>query len=405
MTGPTRAAGMGTGLALLFPITLSTMAIVLLAPVLPQLFAEFADVSGHDYWVPMVLTVPALCVALISPVAGVLGDRFGRRRLLIASLAVYGVVGLAPLLLSSLPAILVSRIGVGITEALIMTLSTTMIADYFEDEARNRWLAGQTAMASMSALLFFNIGGQLGAFGWRAPFWVYASAFLMLAGVLMFTWEKGAGAEGLVSERQELGQGRWSDFPWRHMAGVLAVTIFGSVLFYTVQIQAAPGLVAHGLTDPGQIGFYTSIASIGVPLGTLIYSRVSRTPTYLLLLIEFLILGTGFVVMSIATSVPGFLIGCALNQVGAGLLLPTLLVWAVSALRFDLRARGTGLWTAAFSLGQWLSPIAITTIGRAAGGLLHSFQYLGMTALLSAVVAMMLHLVGGRRHPGAIGPA
>lgn len=35
------------------------MAIVLLAPILPQLLAEFRAVPGLEYWVPMILTTPA----------------------------------------------------------------------------------------------------------------------------------------------------------------------------------------------------------------------------------------------------------------------------------------------------------------------------------------------------------
>lgn len=164
--------GFMTGIALLLPITLSTMAIVLLAPILPALLGEFSHVPNYEYWVPMILTVPALCVALFSPVAGMLGDWFGRRRLLLWSFVGYAAVGIAPVFLTDLKAIIASRVLVGIAEALIMVLTTTMIGDYFEGESRDKWLAGQTAFASMSALVFFNLGGQLGSFGWRAPFWV-----------------------------------------------------------------------------------------------------------------------------------------------------------------------------------------------------------------------------------------
>eukprot|EP00456_Euglypha_rotunda_P038361 TRINITY_DN2948_c0_g2_i1.p1 TRINITY_DN2948_c0_g2~~TRINITY_DN2948_c0_g2_i1.p1 ORF type:complete len:119 (-),score=24.41 TRINITY_DN2948_c0_g2_i1:21-377(-) len=118
----------------------------------------------------MILTIPALCVAIFSPFGGMLGDLFGRRRLLLASFLAYALVGVAPLFLTSLPAILISRVGVGVAEALIMVLSTTLIGDYYKGAARDKWLAGQTAFASLSALLFFNLGGQLGGFGWRAPF-------------------------------------------------------------------------------------------------------------------------------------------------------------------------------------------------------------------------------------------
>ena len=54
---------------------------------------------------------------------------------------------------------------------------------------RDKWLAAQPAFASMSALVFFNLGGVLGEFGWRTPFWVYGSALVMFALVWLFTWE------------------------------------------------------------------------------------------------------------------------------------------------------------------------------------------------------------------------
>ena len=378
--------GFATGLSLLIPITLSTMAIVLLAPVLPKLMAEYAGVPHADYLAPIVLTMPALCVALLSPVAGALGDYFGRRRLLMFALALYGVVGLAPIFLTDLTAILVSRVGVGVAEALIITLTTTLIGDYYKGQARDRWLAAQTATASISALLFFNLGGLLGTFGWRAPFWVYASALLMLAAVVRFTWNSDTQAE----PDAHLHNLSWAAFPWSRMAGIVAVTIFASVLFYTVQIQAAPGLVAHGLSNSAQIGFLTSVASVGVPLGTLIYSRISRTPVVWLLLIELSILGVGFVLMSKAPSVTLFLVGCGINQIGAGLLLPTLLIWAMGQLSFEVRGRGVGVWQAAFALGQFLSPIILTFIGGRVGGLLPSFAWLGYAGFAAAAAALAL---------------
>jgi MFS family permease len=347
--------GFMTGFSLLLPITLSTMAIVLLAPILPGLLVEFAGIPGHDYWVPMILTVPALCVALFSPVAGMLGDWFGRRRLLVWALVAYALVGVAPVFLTDLTAILISRIGVGLAEALIMVLTTTMIGDYFKGAARDKWLAGQTAFASMSALLFFNIGGQLGRFGWRMPFWVYASALVMLALVLLFTWEPSEADAGEEADHQP-HHGTWAGFPWARMAGITAITVYGSVLFYTVQIQAGRGLALLGVADPGRIGFLTSIASVGVPIGTFIYSRIGRARWRICCCEEFAFLTVGFMLMGRAGSTAPFLAGCFVNQLGAGMLLPTLLVWAMDGLPFDIRARVAGLWTGAFSIGQFLCP-------------------------------------------------
>ncbi len=384
---PIRQPGFMTGISLLLPITLSTMAIVLLAPILPRMLDEFSSLPHFEYWVPMILTIPALCVAFLSPFAGMMGDYFGRRRLLIWSFITYAVVGLAPIFLSSLSAILISRIGVGVAEALIMVLSTTMIGDYYDGAARDKWLAGQTAFASMSALLFFNIGGQLGEFGWRMPFWVYSSALLMLVLVVLYTWEP---SEKNASEVADAAphHASWAGFPWHRMLMIIAITIYGSVFFYTVQILAPGGLVALGLSNPAEIGFKTSVASIGVPLGTWIYSCIGRWPVARLLLIEFGLLALGFMLMSRAGSPNAFLLGCFINQLGAGLLLPTLLVWAISLLPFEIRSRGAGMWTGAFAVGQFLSPVVVTFAGKQVGGLLPAFGVLSAGALAAAVVAL-----------------
>ncbi len=389
-----RAPGVATGLSLLFPITLSTMAIVLLAPILPQLMEEFSNVPHHEYWVPMILTIPALCVAILSPVAGMLGDYFGRRKLLLWAFGGYAIVGLAPIFLTDLSAILISRIGVGMAEALIMVLSTTMIGDYYQGTQRDKWLAGQTAFASMSALVFFNLGGLLGTHGWRTPFWVYGSAVLMLAAVLAFTWEPGKDGGAASGTKAAPHNASWAGFPWLRMLGIIAITIYGSVFFYTVQIQASSGLAALGLKDPARIGFLTSIASIGVPLGTYVYSRIGRMPVGRLLLMEFGMLAIGFLLMSRAGSVNAFLVGCFINQLGAGMLLPTLLVWAMSLLSFDMRSRGAGMWTGAFSVGQWLSPIAVTVAGKQVGGLLPAFGVLSAAALIGVAIGVGLVFKG-----------
>ncbi|MCX7282701.1 MAG: MFS transporter [Novosphingobium sp.] len=385
---PARTPGFMTGVALLLPITLTTMAIVLLAPVVPQLMVEFAGQPHSAYLVPMVLTMPALCVALLCPVAGILGDYFGRRKLLLASFLIYALVGVAPVFLDNLLAIIVSRVGVGIAEALIYVLSTTMIGDYFKGEQRDRWLAGQTAFASISALLFFNIGGLLGEFGWRTPFWVYLSALVMFALGWRFTWEPAADDN---AGRQAAAPPRnlsWQGFPWDRLALIVIITIYGSVFFYTVQIQAASGLSELGLTSAARIGFLASVASIGVPLGTFVYSRIGRIGVKPLLIGEFALLAIGFMMMGRSGNVGGFLVGCFINQLGAGMLLPTLLVWSMSILPFEFRGRGTGFWQSAFSLGQWLSPLVVTVLALHSGGLMGSFRMLGWIAATGGVLGL-----------------
>ena len=203
-----------------------------------------------------------------------------------------------------------------------------------------------------------------------------------------FTWEPAEGHE-LDEADTAPHHASWAGFPWARMLGIIAITIYGSVLFYTVQIQAPVGLTELGIADPAQTGFLTSLASTGVVIGTLIFSRVGQTAVFRLLLIEFALLTTGFLLMSRAGTPMPFLVGCFINQLGAGMLLPTLLVWAMSGLPFEIRGRGAGLWTGAFSIGQFLSPVAVTTFSRGLGGLLPAFGALSAAAALGAALALL----------------
>ena len=78
---------------------------------------RIGKLPGAAVLVPMALTIPALCVALFSPVAGWLSDKLGRKRLLITALVGYAGFGLLPLLLDDLRMILAARVALGVKSA------------------------------------------------------------------------------------------------------------------------------------------------------------------------------------------------------------------------------------------------------------------------------------------------
>jgi len=375
---------------LLLPITLSVMGIVVLVPIVPQLMTQFSSVPGYPYLVlGGILTMPALCVTLFSPLAGWLADRFGRRPILIVSMIAYAVIGIAPIFLDSLFAIIATRVGVGLCEAVIMTVTTTLIADYFESPARERWLASQTATASLSAIALMVIGGQLGhAFGWRGPFGVYLFSLVLVAGVILFTWEPAH----VSAETANPATGPMAEFPWARMLGICAITLFASVMFYTVQTQVSLALKEFGIVDADRVGNLAALASLGVPIGTIGFRGLVRIPVGVLFFVEFGIIGGSFIWMGHAGDFRTFLIATACNQIGCGMILPTLLTWAVRGLAFEVRGRGNGLWQGTFAVGQFLSGIVVTFLAARAGGLLAAFVALGISNVAAAVLAFGAHL-------------
>lgn len=85
-------------LTLLFVATLTIMAGTTVAPSLPAIEQSFLSTPDVEIMSRMVLTLPSVFVALCAPIAGVLADRFGRKRLLLGAILLYSLSGISGLL-------------------------------------------------------------------------------------------------------------------------------------------------------------------------------------------------------------------------------------------------------------------------------------------------------------------
>ncbi|WP_138444112.1 MFS transporter [Sinomonas susongensis] len=350
---------------------------VLLAPVLPAMTRDFAATPGAGLMVPVVLTLPALLIAVVSPIAGQIADKVGRKRLLLAAMIAYSVLGTAPLWLSSLPLILASRAGVGAAEACIMTVCTTLITDYYAGKARDRYLGLQVLVASVAATAFFALGGVLGAQSWRAPFWLYIAAAFLAIPMAFVLWEP----------KRDVVKARFTPVPWRQVGIPCLVTFFGGIVFYALVVQLPYLLTNLGVNDVAVIGAGTALASVATAVGAFSFRFLARMGPQRLLVVAFSLAAVGLVVVWVATSVTLALVGALVTSTGTGLLLPTLLTWAVSGLQLEQRGRGTGVWTGTLYVGQFISPIVLGTGGAFMGGLQSALGALGVLTAAAAIVA------------------
>lgn len=376
-----RRPGVPQGVVLLLATILPIMGVVSLAPVMPRLLQAFADTPNVAILVPVALTAPGLCIALLSPLAGVIADRAGRRMFLLAGLALYAVCGLAPLFLQTLPQILASRVGLGVAEAIIMTTTTTLMGDYFEGEERKTWVAIQAALGSLAASALFMAGGALGQLGWRGPFALYALAIPILAAVALLVWEP-ARRQVLAVQAGEAS----APFPRAAMAALALVTLLCAILFYLAVIQLGLVLEAVGVTAPAKIGMVTALGSLGVPIGAFVYGRMRGWRVGGLLAVALACTGGGLIILGVARDVPTVFAGTFINQFGCGIMLPTLILWAMSIAPLRWRGRVIGLWNSAFFVGQFLSPLGAALMSRALG-LGHTLTVFGIAAVAGALAA------------------
>jgi len=371
------------GAVLLLAAVMPTMAIASLVPALPLLMREFGDVAGSEFLVPMALTIPALCVAIFSPLAGWISDRIGRRNLLVVALLLYAVTGVLPWFLDSLLQILAARVALGICEAAIMTVSTALLGDYFEGARRERWIAMQVAVVSVAAIVLIALGGGMAELlGSRGPFLLYVLAVpaAIASALVLFEPARHTRAADAFS----------APFPYLAVLPLVLITIPVGIVFYTVIVQFGPILELSGEVSPGLIGLIGAGGNIGVGAGTLLFERLKHRTGPGLLSLGLLIAGLGYFGAGLSTDLGMIAAFAIIACIGSGILLPNMLTWTMRRLPADMRGRGTGMWTGAFFLGQFVAPLVATASLGITGGLGNTLLvYAALTAVGGVAAAVV----------------
>lgn len=375
------------GVILLMAAIMPIMAIISLVPVLPLLLQEFAETPGSQFLVPAALTIPALCVAAFSPLAGWLSDRVGRKKVLVTSLLLYAIAGILPLMLTDLMQILASRVFLGIAEAAIMTVATALIGDYFAGERREKWIAMQIAAGSIAAIVLIAVGGFLGEmFGSRGPFLLYLLAIpiALAAALILF--------EPVRTARQDRNA---TAPPWlAPIMPLAAITLGLGILFYTVIVQLGPILQLSGPASPALIGIVGAIANLGVAFGSLLFRLGRERAGPFLLAIGLGVTAVGYAGAGMSGSFIAIASFLVVACIGNGLLLPNMLTWLMRLLPPEMRGRGTGIWTGAFFLGQFAAPLVATAVAGWTQGL---GSVLLIYALFAGVGALFAFLSSRRQ--------
>jgi MFS family permease len=338
-----------------------------------------------------------LLVALLSPVVGLLADRYGRKTLLVVSIFGYGLFGLLPMFLDSLYAIIVSRIALGCVESVVVTISTMLIGDYYSGAQRQKYLALQTTFASASAIVFFMIGGALGEIGWRMPYVVYAVPLVLALVSKALLWEPGR--QSLAADAGDSA----SPVLFRPglLAGICGVTFIGAVMFMVLQIQMAFLLGDIGVHSPQTAGIVASACSVMIVLGTLSVHMLGRfglrTPHCLAL--AFGLVAVSFLLIPAMHTWQGVLGVALVNGLGCGLMLPTLAIWNMRELPWQRRGLGTGMWYGSYCLGMFFSPLLVVSFGKFSGSLATTVGWAGWLCMAVTVAAVGAALRPTPAHP------
>jgi len=168
---------------ILINLTLDAMGIGLILPVMPDLIAEVSGgtIGTAAVWGAILATTFAVMQFIFSPILGSLSDRFGRRPILLLSLLIMSIDYLVMAVAGSIWLLFATRVVGGIMAATMSTASA-FIADISKPEEKSANFGLIGAAFGMGFVLGPVIGGLLGEFGTRAPFYAAAAlGFINLA--------------------------------------------------------------------------------------------------------------------------------------------------------------------------------------------------------------------------------
>jgi EmrB/QacA subfamily drug resistance transporter len=175
----TAARALAVLLLCAFAVTVDT---TIVNVALPTLSFELDATTRDLQWVVDAYT---LVFAAFVLAAGALGDRFGRREVLLVGLAVYGAANGAAALVESSDALIACRAVMGLGAAIIFPATLSTIVHLFpERRARAKAIGLWGATTGIAVALGPIVGGaMLEVSGWQAAFWlkvpIAAMAFVL----------------------------------------------------------------------------------------------------------------------------------------------------------------------------------------------------------------------------------
>lgn len=256
-------------LALLIAVTMTgTVALHIFIPALP---AAARDLGTTPAAIQLTITLYLIGLAAGQLVYGPISDRFGRRPILLASLAIYLAGFVLAIPAPTIGWLVAARVVQSIGACGALVLGRAMVRDVSTSEDAAQKLAVLIACMTLTPALAPGLGGLIDAwFGWRAIFVVLAIVVGILTLLVVLTLPETnlrptatpGIASALAGYRRLMRSGKFRRY-------VLAGSCSGTSVYAFLAV--APFLYIDVLHRSAQeVGLYCVIVSIGMAAGALL---------------------------------------------------------------------------------------------------------------------------------------
>ncbi len=275
------AAGRGYRLSLIVAV-LSMLAPFSIDTYLPS-FPDIArDFGAADWQLQQTLSLYLLAFGATTLVYGPLSDAFGRRTVILASLAFYTASSIGGALATNIHWLLATRVGQGVSASAAVVIGRAIVRDVFHGARAQKVMAQVMLLFGIAPAVAPILGGYLHeAYGWRSVFW-----FLTVLAVFLWIWTAVMLPETLSSTGRQTAHPRAVAIAYwralRHLPFVLLVVCFAlnfSGLF--LYVAGSPTVLYRHLgLGADQFGYFFVPVVAGLMLGALISGRLAGRYTH-----------------------------------------------------------------------------------------------------------------------------
>lgn len=351
-------------LHIIFCVTMiAVIEVSVISPVLPAVATALRITSGEVNLLIVVFTLPGI---FLSPLMGILADRFGRKRVLIPSLIVFGVCGSACFFVDSFSFLLLLRFLQGAGSASIGSLNQTIIGDLFPGKERIRAMSYNSSIVSIGTMIYPAIGGAVALLGWHYPFLVASIAFPVALLVALN-----------LDTPQLMHNGKFraylkTSFSLIRKKNVLSLyfgTMSAFVLLYGILLSFYPFLMRHRFgSSTFDIGLVISATSVGAILGALNLGKLSGifSPKKLILS-AFTIYIISFSIAFYSENIFIFTVPVFIHGFANGILIPNIQTQISLIAPMEIRGAFMSINSSVLRLGQTVGPLTSGVILSGAG--------------------------------------